>query len=194
MLIWTSSPFSLDTSSSCCLRAACTPLERGALLLELTQRLLPRQALPLERGPSLGESSLLLLELGLRLMASGPFLTELLLRRGECGGLARQRRPQPLRLLGLLLGLALPGPRPLKGCAVLLERGAGGDDLGLPRRRDGARPRQVLASPAQRVVSLHQHRPHPLDRGGASCGLGVPLRMQVQQGLSPIRQPPVQRP
>jgi hypothetical protein len=30
------------------------PHERSALLLELTQRLLPHQALPLERGSSLG--------------------------------------------------------------------------------------------------------------------------------------------
>jgi hypothetical protein len=55
----------------------------------LTQRLLPRQALPLERGPSLGESSLLLLELGLRLLARRPFLMELLLHRDERVGLAR---------------------------------------------------------------------------------------------------------
>jgi hypothetical protein len=106
------------------------PLEHGALLLELTQSLLPRQALPLERGPGLGESSLLLLEPGLRLLARRPFLTELLLHRDERGSLARQGRPQPLRLLGLFLGLALPGPRPLEGRAVLLELGAGGGDLG----------------------------------------------------------------
>jgi hypothetical protein len=100
----------------------------------LTQRLLPRQALPLEHDPSLSESSLLLLELGLRLLASGPFLTELLLRCGERLGLARQGSPQPVRLLGLLLGLALPGPRSLEGRVVLLELGAGSDDLDLPRR------------------------------------------------------------
>jgi hypothetical protein len=98
------------------------PLERGALLLELTQRLLPRQALPLERGPSLGESSLLLLEPGLRLLARGPFLTELLLCRGERGSRVRQGCLQPLGLV--------------EGCAVPLELGAGGDNLGLPRRRD----------------------------------------------------------
>jgi hypothetical protein len=56
-----------------------------------------------------------LLELGLRLLASGPFLTELLLRCGERGGLAHQGRPQPLRILGLLLVLALPGPCPPRG-------------------------------------------------------------------------------
>jgi hypothetical protein len=182
MLIWTSSPLSLDTSSSRCLRVACAPLECGALLLELIQHLLPRQALPLERGPSFGKSSLLLLEPGLHLLARRSFLTELLLHRSERVGLARQGRPQPLRLLGLFLGLDLPGPHPLEGRAVLLELGAGGGDLGLPRRRDGAHPRQVLASPAQRVVSLHQRHPHPLDREGASRGLGVLLRRQVVDG------------
>jgi hypothetical protein len=160
----------------------------------LTQRLLPHQALLLKRSPSLGESSLLLLELGLRMLARAPFLTELLLRRGERLGLARQGRPQPLRLLVLLLVLALPGPRPLEGCAVLLELGAGDGDLGLPRRRYGARPRQVLAGPAQRIVSLHQRCPHPLDRGGASRGSGTLLRRQVQQGLIPVHQPSVWRP
>jgi hypothetical protein len=157
------------------------PLERGALLLELTQRLLPRQVFPLERRLGLGESSLLLLESGLRLLVRGPFLTELLLRRGERLDLARQGRPQPLCLLGLFLGLALSGPRPLEGRAVLLELGAGSGDHGLPRRRYGARPRKVLASPAQRVVPLHQRRPHPLDRGGAFRGLGALLWRQVQQ-------------
>jgi hypothetical protein len=71
------------------------PLERGALLLEPTPRLLLRQALPLERSPSLGEGSPLLLELGLRLLARDSLLTGLLLRRGERGSLVRQGRPQP---------------------------------------------------------------------------------------------------
>jgi hypothetical protein len=110
----------------------------------------------------------------------GSLLTELLLRRGERGSLARQGRPQPLDLLGLLLGLTLPGPRPLEGRAVLLELGASRGDLGLPRRRNRARRRQVFARPAQRVVPLHQRRPHPLDRGGVSRGLGVLLWRQVQ--------------
>jgi hypothetical protein len=79
----------------------------------LTQRLLPRQALLLERGPSLGESSLLLLELGLLLLARGPLLTELLLRRGERSSLVRQGRVQPLSLL--------------EGRVVPLELGAGSD-------------------------------------------------------------------
>jgi hypothetical protein len=125
------------------------PLERDALLLELTQRLLPRQAPPLKRSPGLDESGLLLLKLAFRLLACDSLLPELLLRHGERGSLVRQGRLQPLGLL--------------EGRAALLELGAGGDDLGLPRCRDGARPIQVLASPAQRVVSLHQHRPYPLD-------------------------------
>jgi hypothetical protein len=38
---------------------------------------------PLERSPGLNEGSPLLLKLGLRLLARGLLLTELLLRRGE---------------------------------------------------------------------------------------------------------------
>jgi hypothetical protein len=116
------------------------PLERGALLLEPTQRLLSRQALLLERSPGLGEGSPLLLKLGFRLLVRGLLLTELLLRHGECGGLVRQGRPQPLGLLGLLPGPTLPGPRALEGRAVLLELGTSRGDLGLPRRHYSARP------------------------------------------------------
>jgi hypothetical protein len=116
------------------------PLERGALLLELTQRLLSCQMFPLERSPILGEGSPLLLKLGLHLLARGLLLTELLLRRGERGGLVRQGCPQPLGLVGLLLSLTLLGPRPLEGRAILLELGTSRGDLGLPRRRHGARP------------------------------------------------------
>jgi hypothetical protein len=50
------------------------PLERGALLLEPTQRLLPRQAFPLECGPGLSEGSPLLLKLSFRLLARGLLL------------------------------------------------------------------------------------------------------------------------
>jgi hypothetical protein len=39
-------------------------------------------------------------------------LTELLLRHGKRSGLVHKGRAQPLGLLGLLLGLTLPGPRP----------------------------------------------------------------------------------
>jgi hypothetical protein len=55
------------------------PLECRALLLKPTQRLLPRQAFPLERRPGLSKGSLLLLKLGFRLLARGLLLTELLL-------------------------------------------------------------------------------------------------------------------
>jgi hypothetical protein len=46
-------------------------------------------------------------------------------------------------------------------------------------------------SPAQRVVSIHQHRTHLLDREAAFHDLGALLRGRVQQGLGPVRQPPV---
>jgi hypothetical protein len=113
-------------------------------------------------------------------LACSPLLLELLLRGGERGRFVRQGRLQPLGLL--------------ERRAALLELGTGGDDFGLPCRRDGARPLLVLASPAQRVVLLHQRRSHPLDHGGAFLGLGALLRGQVQQGFSPVRQPPVRRP
>jgi hypothetical protein len=63
-------------------------------------------------------------------LARGPLLTELLLHCGERDSLVRQGRPQPIGLLGLLLSLTLPGPRPLEGRAVLLEQGVSG---GYPR-------------------------------------------------------------
>jgi hypothetical protein len=116
------------------------PLEHGVLLLEPTQRPLSRQAFPLERSPGLSEGSLLLLKLGLRLLARGLLLTELLLHRGKCGGLVRQGRPQPLGLLGLLLGQTLPGPCTLEGRAVLLELGTSRGHLSLPLCLYGARP------------------------------------------------------
>jgi hypothetical protein len=103
------------------------PLKRGVLLLELTQRFLPRQALPLERSPGLDESGPLLLKLAFRLLACDSLLPELLLHRGERGSLVRQGRPQPL---GLLEGRTVP-----------LELGVSRDDLGLPRCHDLTCPR-----------------------------------------------------
>jgi hypothetical protein len=79
--------------------------------------------LALEGGPGLGKGGPLLLELGLRLLARNPFVPELLLRRGERGGLVRQAGPQLLCLLGLLFGLALPCTCSLEGRVVLLELG-----------------------------------------------------------------------
>jgi hypothetical protein len=113
MLSWTSSLLSFEASSPPLLEGHLRPLECSALLLKPTQHLLSHQAFLLERSPGLGEGSPLLLKLGLRLLARGLLLTELLLRRGERGGLVRQGRPQPLGLLGLLLDLTLPGPRAL---------------------------------------------------------------------------------
>jgi hypothetical protein len=55
----------------------------------LAQRLLPRHALLLERGPGLDECGPLLLKLAFRLLACGSLLPELLLRRGERGSLVR---------------------------------------------------------------------------------------------------------
>jgi hypothetical protein len=96
------------------------------LLLESALSLFPRQTLALEGGPSLSKGGLLLLELSLRLMVCILLLLKPLLRRGEGGGLVRQAGPQLLGLLGLLLGLALPGPRPLEGGAVLLDLSSSG--------------------------------------------------------------------
>jgi hypothetical protein len=61
------------------LKGCLRPLKRGALLLEPTLRLFPRQAFPLEGSPSLDEGSPLLLEVVLCLLACGSLLPELLL-------------------------------------------------------------------------------------------------------------------
>jgi hypothetical protein len=94
-------------------------LKRGTLPLELAQHLLARHPLLLERGLGLDERRPLPLELAFRLLAGGLLLPELLLRRGECGGLVRQGCLQPLSLL--------------ERRAALLELGTGVDDLRLPR-------------------------------------------------------------
>jgi hypothetical protein len=155
-LSWTSSLLSFEASSSRCLRVACSPLERGALLLEPTQRLFSHQVFPLERSLGLDEESPLLQKRGLRLLARGLLLMELLLRRGERGGLVRQARPQPLGLLGLLLILTLPGLCPLEGRAVPLKLGTSRGHLGLPLRHHGARPTRssrALCSASSRSTS-----------------------------------------
>jgi hypothetical protein len=141
------------------------PLKCGPLLLEPALRLLSRQTLTLEGGPGLDKSGPLLPELGLRLLARDLFLPELLLRRGERSGLVRQASPYPLRLLGLLFGLALPSTRSLEGRAVLLELGSNRGNLGPPLRRQGSRPRQILPRLVQHLVPVHKCRLHPLDRG-----------------------------
>jgi hypothetical protein len=146
----------------------------------LAQRFLACHLLLLERGPDLDERGPLRLELAFRLQAGGSLPLELLLCRDERGGLVRQDGLQPLGLLQCR--------------AALLGLDAGGGNLCLPRRREGAHPLQVFASSAQCVVPLDQHRPHPHDRGGAFRGLRTLLRGRVQQSLGPVRQPPVRRP
>jgi hypothetical protein len=142
-------------------------------LLEPTQRLFVRQAFSLERSPGLDEDSPLLLELSIYLLARDLLLTELLLRRDERGGLVRQARPQPLGLLGILLCLTLPVLRSLEGRAILLELGTNRGHLGLPLRRHGVRPRQILPRLVQRLVPVHERRLHPLDCGDILHSLGV---------------------
>jgi hypothetical protein len=85
----------------------------------LAQRLLSCHPLLFERGPGLDEHHPLPLELAFHLLAGGSLLPELLLRRGERGGLVRQGCLQPLRLL--------------ERRTALLELGAGVNDLRLPR-------------------------------------------------------------
>jgi hypothetical protein len=85
----------------------------------LAQRLLACHPLLFERGPGLDERHPLPLELAFRILAGGSLLPELLLRRGERGGLVRQGCLQPLRLL--------------ERRTALLELGAGVNDLRLPR-------------------------------------------------------------
>jgi hypothetical protein len=141
-------------------------LERGMLPLELALCLLPRHAFSLEGSSGLLESRLLLLESSFRLLARALLLLELPLCRGERGIPLRQLDSQLLSLLGLLLGLALPRPCSLEGCAVLLELGSSRGDLCLPLRRHGPHRGQVLACLPQRLIPLQKHRPHLLDCGG----------------------------
>jgi hypothetical protein len=85
------------------------------------------------------------LELGLCLLARDLFLPELLLHRGERGGLVCQASPRPLRLLGPLFGLALPSARSLEGRTVLMELGPNRGQLAPPPLRlQGSRPCQIL--------------------------------------------------
>jgi hypothetical protein len=80
------------------------------------------------------------LELGLCLLARDLFLPELLLHRGERGGLVCQASPRPLRLLGPLFGLALPSARSLEGRTVLMELGPNRGQLAPPTPPPGFAP------------------------------------------------------
>jgi hypothetical protein len=63
------------------------------------------------------------LEPALSLLTRTPLLTKLLLHRSERSGFLLQVSSQPLSLLGLLLGLSLPGLCPLEGGVILLKLG-----------------------------------------------------------------------
>jgi hypothetical protein len=143
MLSWVSFPLSRETSSSRCLRVSYA-LECGALLLESAMALFPRQALTLVGRPSLSEGGSLLLKLSTHLLARILLPLEPLLRRGEGGGLVSQAGPQQLDLLSFLLCLALPGPLPLEGGAVLLELSSGGSQLPLEFRRRNLHRGRIL--------------------------------------------------
>jgi hypothetical protein len=133
----------------------------------------------------------LLLELALCMLARGPLLLELLLRRRERCGLLGHTRPQLFRLLGLLLGLALPSAHVLEGHTILLKLGTNRGHLSLPLRRQSTCPRQVLPRPLQRLVPVHECGPHPLNGRGPLRGLRFQLQEPVPQGFCPVRQPPV---
>jgi hypothetical protein len=102
-----------------------------------------------------------------------PFLSELLLRRGERDGLVRQAGLQLLCLLGLLFGLTLPNMRSLEGRAVLLELGPNCGHLGIPLRRQGLRTCQILPRLTQCLVPIHKRCLHLLDCGDVLCSPGI---------------------
>jgi hypothetical protein len=155
-------------------------LERGAILLKQTLRLLPLHMLTLEGSPSFSKGGLLLLELSLHLLAHALLLLELPLRSGEWGDPVHQVGPQLPSLLGLLLGLALPRPCSLEGCTVLLELGASLSASRPSPRVPFAKPRLALGawpspSPPRSRLQLSAHpgpgaRPTQLKAGTpATC-------------------------
>jgi hypothetical protein len=166
------------------------PLECGTLLLESPLGLFPRQALALEGGSSLSEGGSLLLKLSVCLLAHVLLLLKLLLRRGERSSLVRQAGPQQLDLLSLLLGLALPGPCPLKGSTFLLELSSGGSQLPLEFRCRNPHRGRILTRLPQRLVPLQERCPHLRDCGDVFCSLGVLLQELVLHSAQPVLQPP----
>jgi hypothetical protein len=166
------------------------PLECGTLLLESALGLFPRQALTLEGGPSLSEGGSLLLKLSARLLARILLPLEPLFRRGEGSGLVGQAGPQQLSLLSFLLGLALPGPRPLEGGAVLLKLSSGGSQLPLKFCCCNLHRGRILTRLPQRLVPLQEHRPHLRDCGDVFRSLGVPLLELILHSAQPVLQPP----
>jgi hypothetical protein len=85
------------------------------------------------------------LELSLHPLARALLLPELLLHHGKRGDLLNQVNSQLLSLLGLFLILALPRPRTLEGCAVLLELGSSESKLRLKLYHRSPHRGQVLA-------------------------------------------------
>jgi hypothetical protein len=128
------------------------PFERGTLLLEPTQHLFPRQALPLERSLGLGEGSTLLLELGLRLLVVPD------------GAAPLPRRAQPPCPLRSSSSPRLPWPSPQPDSAMPTPpRGSCGlVGVGRERRRPQAPtpPRRSTPPPDLRVLSATR-RPAP---------------------------------
>jgi hypothetical protein len=167
------------------------PLECGTLSLKEALSLFSCQTLTLEVGPSFSKCGLLLLELRFRLLARVSLLSELLLCRGEGGGLVRQVGPQLLHLLGLLFSLALPSTRSLDGRVVLLELGTSRGHLCLPLRRQGPRPGQILACLPQCLVPLQERRTHLRKGGGIFRSSSVLRQELVTHRLNPILHPPI---
>jgi hypothetical protein len=131
-----------------------------------------------------------MLELSHRLAARILLLLEPLLCRGEGGGLFRQAGPQQLNLLSLFLGLALPGPRPLEGSAVLLELSSGRSQLPLKLCRQNPYHGRILTLLLQHLVPLQEHHPYLHDCGDISHNLGLLLQELVTHSLQPVIQPP----
>jgi hypothetical protein len=120
------------------------------LLLQRLLRSLESSTLPLKRRPGVNESSPLLLELTLDLLAGSTLPPELLLHCDDRGNLGGEGGLQFFGFLGLLLGL----PCPLLGPALLGLRlqephadlpvlSPDGHHLRLPVSRHGARPLQI---------------------------------------------------
>jgi hypothetical protein len=130
----------------------------------LALRFLPGRALALEGSLGLLEDGLLLLEPSLRLLARALLLEELVPHRSKRGDLIRQISPQPLDLLGFLLGLGLPGPCSLEGGAILLELSLRRGEGRLSLCRCGLRLSQGCTCLLQCLVPLQECSSHHVNR------------------------------
>jgi hypothetical protein len=149
-------------------------LQRGVLLLELALRFLPGEVLALEGSLGLLEGGLLLMEPSLHLLACTLLLAELLSHRSKRGDLIRQVSPQPLGLLGFLLGLCLPRPRPLQGGVVLLELSLHHGEGRLPLRRCGLH------------LSQGRTRLQYVNRRAVLHGLDALVQERIPYGSQPV--------